>query len=471
MNESTKSAVNHRPPVVAGAGLLLFLAAMTSAPAQAQTVQPLTLSRAAELALARSPQVAIARAEADEGAASARAAAASFAPQAFATTTSGYSSGLPVAVAGRVPSVFGVEVHKILYDPLRRAEALLAQARAAGLEGALARSTSATARALVGAYGRNWADPTLLANARKTLEAREAVFRRVSALAREGRRTDLDVVQAGLEVARAKQALADRQSESDLDRLELAHLVDWTSSEPLAISEDPLSALREPSPGDNLASARSADPQLVALEHEAEALERAAVAQKRAWLPVVSAEGQYLRLANYNNFDQYFVKFKSNDWAAGVSVVVPLWTGGRSSHEQAAALARLEKVRADRRARGSDLELDVRRTEAEARRGQAQLQLASRAVFVAREALRVAQALAGEGREEPDEVDRREIALAQAEDDQTQASLGLLAARAKLLEVTGELPAALLRTPPKPEAGSPKSSSANENEQLGRACQ
>ena len=59
-----------------------------------------------------------------------------------------------------------------------------------------------------------------------------------------------------------------------------------------------------------------------ALEAEAAALEKAVFLQKRAWLPVVQAEGQYLRLSNYNNFDQYFVKFKANDFAAGISVVV-----------------------------------------------------------------------------------------------------------------------------------------------------
>ena len=114
-----------------------------------------------------------------------------------------------------------------------------------------------------------------------------------------------------------------------------------------------------------------------------------------------------------------------------------------------AAEARLEKVWAGRRARATDLELVVRRAEIEARQAQAHFQLASRGLSVAREALRVAQALAGEGRGEPDELERGEIAAAQAQDDLTQASQGLLAARAKLLELTGELPGVLLGDGPK----------------------
>jgi len=423
---------------------------------QAPPAGPLTLRRAAELALARAPETAAARAQASEAAAGARSAAAAFRPQAFATTTPGYSSGLPVAVAGRVPAVFGVEVHQALYDPTRRAEALQAQALAESLEGASALSGSATARALVLCYARNWEDRRRIENARRELEARETMLRRVTALAREGRKTDLEVDQAGLEVGRAKQALADRQAEQDLDRMELAWLVGFPRNEAPEVAEDPLGALPGPAPGDHLAVARATDPQLAAQDRQAKALERAAFLQKRAWLPVIAAEGQYMRLSNYNNFDQYFVKFKSNDWAVGVSVAVPLWTGGRLSQGHAAADARLAKLLADRRARERDLELSVRRAEADLAHAQAQFQLAGRALAISREGLRAAQVLANEGRGEPDSVDRAEIALAKAEDDRSQASQGLLAARARLLEVRGELPSTLLQTAPengKGEAG------------------
>ncbi len=424
--------------------LLLAVLPSLSASGQTEAPAPLTLKRAAELALAYAPETASARAAFAESASRARAAAAGFAPQAFATTTPGYSSGLPVAVAGRVPSVFGVELHQTLYDPARRAEALQAQAGAEGLAGASVLSTFSTARALVLSYSRNWAGRRRIESARRDLEAREAILRQVTALAREGRKTDLEVEQAGLDVARAKQTLSDRQAEQDLDRMELAWLIGSPRSETLELAEDPLAALPESARGDNLAAARAADPQLAALDRQAEVLERAAFLQKRAWLPVVQAEGQYMRLSNYNNFDQYFVKFKSNDWAIGVSVAVPLWTSGRLGQGQAAAQARLEKTRADRRARERDLELAVRRAEADLARSQGEFRLATRALAVARDALRVAQALANEGRGEPDAVERGEIAVAKAEDDLGQASQGLLAARSKLLELRGELPEALL---------------------------
>jgi outer membrane protein TolC len=414
-----------------------------TAHAAAQT-EGLTLRQALERALAQAPQMAAARAEAADATAGAQIAAAGFSPQFFATTTPGYSSGLPIQVAGQVPAIFGLELHQTIYDPVRRAEALEAQARAQGLDAAAARSSATTARALVLSYGRNWADRALAANARAALEAREAMARRVAALAREGRRTQLELEEADLEVARAKQALADRESEFDLDRLELAHLIDWTEGNVPPPAQDPLAVFPSVFSGDSLAAARAADPELAALASQADSLDRAAYLQKRAWLPTIQGEARYLRLADYNNFDQFFVKFKNDDFAVGVSVVIPLWTGGRLTHGEAAAGARLDKVRADQRLRDRDLELAVRRAEVELKRAESQSQLASRALAAAREALRVAQALAVEGRGEPDDVDLRQLELARAQDDRIRAEQGVLAARAGLLDVRGDLPGALL---------------------------
>ena len=97
--------------------LLLFLlppvpGALARSDGPPGAVEPLTLRRAVELALARSPELA----------------AAGFRPEAFASTTPGYSTGLPVAVAGQVPAIFGVSVRTSLYDPARREGALAARA-------------------------------------------------------------------------------------------------------------------------------------------------------------------------------------------------------------------------------------------------------------------------------------------------------------------------------------------------------
>src|SRR5262249_19861534 len=160
-------------------------------------------------------------------------------PEAYVRTTPGYSSGLPIQVAGQVPSLAGVSLRKTLYDPARRAEAFESRVRAASLDGVRERSVIETVRAVAASYGRTWSGETLMADARTRLEVREASLRRVSALRREGRQTDLDVEKASLEVARAKQKLSDEQSERALDQLELKRLLDWPVHETLSLAADP----------------------------------------------------------------------------------------------------------------------------------------------------------------------------------------------------------------------------------------
>ena len=412
------------------------------APAQAPPppAEPLTLRRAVELAVERAPEVAVSRAEADEAAASARLSRAEWKPFASISTTPGYSSGLPVQVAGQVPAIFGFEVRQTLYDPSRRALVYDAEATATEARGALARASAAAARAASLAYARVWSGQQKLESARRRVESREAIYRRAAVLKREGRRTDLEVESAGLQVARAKQKLLNSQAELDLDRLELSRLIDWPAGRALVLSEDPREAFRETDAGDHLAAARAADPQSKAISERIAALSRSAALAEKTWRPIVEAEAQYLRLASYNNFDQYFVNFKENNFTVGVSVILPLWSGGRFAEARAGARSRLSRAEAERTVREKELELLVRRAEADLVRAGAESSLSGRASAVAREELRVTRALADEGRAEPDAVELKEIALGEAEEEEASAAQGILAARVRLLELTGTLP-------------------------------
>src|SRR3954454_25120943 len=72
----------------------------------------LTLRAAREMALARSPEVALARADANIAGASERVVRSRSLPEATVGTTPGYASGLPVMVAGQVPSLFNFAIRQ-----------------------------------------------------------------------------------------------------------------------------------------------------------------------------------------------------------------------------------------------------------------------------------------------------------------------------------------------------------------------
>src|ERR1700687_1044926 len=117
--------------------LALFAAAGLAAPPAPEPTlpdapgpaQPLTLRRPAELALVNAPEIAAAAAAWQGDQAGARLAADAFRPGAEVSSTPGVGRGLPVAVAGRVPSIVTVDVHQSLYNNDLRSQGLQARAR------------------------------------------------------------------------------------------------------------------------------------------------------------------------------------------------------------------------------------------------------------------------------------------------------------------------------------------------------
>ncbi|HKC23223.1 MAG TPA: TolC family protein, partial [Thermoanaerobaculia bacterium] len=173
---------------LASVPLLLFA---SSAPAQT-AAEPLTLRATVVRALEHAPELAVSRGALEEAAAGSRSAASAFQPEAFVSTTPGYATGMPVAIAGRIPAIAAIDARQLLYDARTRAEVHLASARAEEATAAFGRARSETARAALALYARCWADETLLDAARRRVEVEENASARVAALEREGRATPLD---------------------------------------------------------------------------------------------------------------------------------------------------------------------------------------------------------------------------------------------------------------------------------------
>jgi outer membrane protein TolC len=411
---------------------------------QTPPVAPLTLRRAAELALERAPGLAAAQAAASESAAAARLAADELQPQAFLTMTPGYSHGLPTAIAGSVPALAGVSLRATLYDRATRVQALQREAESASATAGSERARIDTVRAVLLAYTSCWADERMLPAAQARRQAAERVLEHTLALQAAGRATDLDVEQARLNVSRARLRTLDLQTTRDLDWLELARLTGLTGTPVPPLAEDPLSSLPEVPAGDSVEAARAADPELRAAARSVALLGKAAGLVTGAASPVVEAEAQYARLSRANHYDEFYRRFVADDWSVGVLVALPIWNGGRHRDAAARAAASLMRAQSERSSRASALELEVRRNAWGADRARAGASLAREAVAVAQEALRVARARAGEGRGGADDVAEREIALADAQEEQVRAEESCFAARVELLAVRGDLPKLIL---------------------------
>ena len=422
---------------------LLVLAASAVASAQPSAPEPLTLRQAAERALARAPQIAVSRAEEAETGAEARLARDASHPEAWLTTTPGYSSGLPVAVAGRAPAVAGVEIRQSLYDPARLAEALESAARGEIARGARETSTRRTLESVLTAYARCWANAKVVSAVKERERWFEAAVARQIALRGEERATDLEVERARLQLAKGRQRRLDLESEQDLNQLELLRLTGWPANTALVLAEDPLAALPPATPADDLAAARAADPELLSLASAIDALDGSARIRERKFAPVVDAEAQYARLSRANGYDQFYRKFKADDWIVGISVAIPLWTGGRLVDAASKTSASRDRLVARRRLREEEIETLVRRLERDVALAGAGLAVARQAEGVGEEEVRVARALSEEGRGDPGDVGEKEAGLMEAREQAAQASVEVFTARVRLLALRGEIPGAL----------------------------
>jgi outer membrane protein len=408
-----------------------------SAPSAAPA--PLTLGRAAELALANAPEVAAAAAAWQGDQAGARLAADAFRPAAEVSSTPGVGRGLPVAVAGRVPAVASVDLRQSLYNTEQRAQGLQARARSATTRAAWERARVQVVREIADLYARCWTGQQLLAGAERRLAAYQAMSARAAALHAEARATDLDLAQARLREARARLRRLEIAAARDADLWELRRRLGLAADAPLALPEDPLAGTPEPARG-RIDGAPAADPDLVAAARSIELLERA-IRLRHGILSQVTldADAQYSRLSRANGIDQFYVKFREDDWSVAVAVTVPLWSGGRLRDAGAQAAAELDRQKQQQRARAEQLEIEVHRAAAALDQAQGAADLTRQSAAVAEEDLRIAEALAAEGRAEPDALDSRQAALADAREEEIKATASLLTARVQLLAVRGEL--------------------------------
>lgn len=420
--------------------LALVILLISTSPARA-----LTLKEAVEAALARSPDLRAAEARAAEAEAGAKLAGASFHPEAWASTTPGYSSGLPVAVAGRVPAVAGLEVHQAIYSPSRRARALEAEASAAIARGGLERSRATLVRDVVLGYERSRLARLRVAGAKESLEAAQRISDHAEARRREGRATDLEAERQALETAKARQRLLDAESDRDLSDVELRRLVDLPAASPIDLPDDPL-LLAMPAPSDTPARALASSPELQSVAAEIGYRRASARAQSSRFAPEIDAAFQYYRLARFNKYDEFYASFKADDWSVGVSIAIPLFTGGSFESGRNRAEASLLRAQSERQELEEKLSARALRAEREAERAETGLSLARREAGLEDEALRLERVLALEGRGEPEGVERAAIARARARERALEAEAAALEARLGLLDLRGELLSFLVRS-------------------------
>jgi outer membrane protein TolC len=375
----------------------------------------ISLDDAITRAITRSPELRVLEASVAEARANASLNNA-FRPAASIGTTPGYATGLPTAVLGQVPAIATIEAHRLFYDRSAQAERLTMMSE---VDAAMARLESRkrdVAMNVAELYSRAAADSKLIASADRRVTAYETIASRTDALRREGRARDIDVDRAALQLAGAKRTALLARNRLELDQLRLNQLV-GENVEP-----------GDPWPPTRLRMTEH-DPELKSLDSRIEALQRAVSLEERFFQPSIAAQIQYSRL--FDRFRRYYLNFRPDDLSLGATITIPL------SPNRAAASARrnaqLQQLIALRDARRMEMDLTSREAETDVVQAAAESEMASRAVAIAQEGLRLAHDLAREGRGEANDVPLAQIALSDAEEELANATALLATAKARVL--------------------------------------
>jgi len=374
----------------------------------------ISLDDAITRAVARSPELRALEASVAEARANASLSNA-FRPAASIGTTPGYATGLPTAVLGQVPAIATIEAHRLFYDRSAQAERL---AMMSEVDAAMARLESRKrdiAMNVAELYARVAADAKLIASAERRVTAYDTIASRTDALRREGRARDIDVDRAALQLAGAKRTALLAKNRLELDQLRLNQMVGENVE-----------------PGDPSLSTQlrmTDDPELKSFDTRIEALQRAVSLEERFFQPTIAAQIQYSRL--FDRFRRYYLNFRPDDLSLGATITIPLSTNRAAA--SARRNAQLQQLIALRDARRMEMDLTRREAETDVAQAGAESEMASRAVAIAQEGLRLAQDLAREGRGEANDVPQAQIALSEAEDELANATAHLATAKARML--------------------------------------
>jgi len=374
----------------------------------------ISLDDAITRAIARSPELRALEASVAEARANASLSNA-FRPAASIGTAPGYATGLPTAVLGQVPAIATIEAHRLFYDRSAQAERL---AMMSEVDAAMARFESRKrdiAMNVAELYARVAADAKLIASAERRVTAYDTIASRTDALRREGRARDIDVDRAALQLAGAKRTALLAKNRLELDQLRLNQMVGENVE-----------------PGDPSLSTQlrmTDDPELKSFDTRIEALQRAVSLEERFFQPTIAAQIQYSRL--FDRFRRYYLNFRPDDLSLGATITIPLSTNRAAA--SARRNAQLQQLIALRDARRMEMDLTRREAETDVAQAGAESEMASRAVAIAQEGLRLAQDLAREGRGEANDVPQAQIALSEAEDELANATAHLATAKARML--------------------------------------
>jgi outer membrane protein TolC len=309
--------------------------------------EPLPLKRAVELALTHATTTGIASADTQHAYSAYRESRNNYIPQLVVGSGLGKSWGFPLTLEGSAPSIVNINAQSALFNP-----ALRQFIRAAKSEWQATTIQNKDQRALViqdvvlsYAELNKWEQRVvkLHEDQASASQLEQALAERV----KEGVDSPLEQTKARLAAARVKLRVAEAEGSADVLRAHLAKLTGLPASEIQTVVDSMPTFPAVTQEEDLVGKAEKNSPIVLAAEQHARAQYLRAQGEHKSLWPSVDFAAQYARLAQYNNYDQFFKTFEANNATVGVAIRFPILSSVQRAHAQAADA---EAVKATRQA-------------------------------------------------------------------------------------------------------------------------
>jgi len=400
----------------------------------------MTLRQAVETALKQNPDITLARLDEEKTRQAVRLAQDPFTPKLVIGSGLAYTDGFPMSIEGSAPSV--VQAH-VVEDIFNRQQSLaVAQAREDARGAALA--TTSKREEVVFRTASLYLDAERAARleefARKQSENLQRVLETVQAQVSEGRVLPLDEKRMRASLAHARQAAELLEDDIAASETALALALGFSAEDRVHPVAEPRSAPALPkSEEEAVAAALDSNKDLRKMQSQIASKELEMRGVKAQRLPRVDLVAQYSRLANFNNYAEFFSKFQSNNEEIGMSFQVPLAIGPGVNAQIAQAQSDISHLKVDLNNARNRVRSDLQQAFRNVRKAETAAEVAGLDLDVAREQISIYLAQMQEGRATLRQVEEARM----AENDKWMAfydaQYAMERARWSVLRLTGEL--------------------------------
>lgn len=401
----------------------------------------LTLKSAIEMALRNSKDIQVARLQASLATHASQVSKAQFLPNLYAGSGAGYTYGIPETPGGRAPSLFNFTyTEQVFNEPLKgQGKELEEEARSQKivLEDVKNSVIERTAMAYLE-----------LAKVRHSLEllrgeqeSTDKILQVTQERQGEGYELPVEVTKAQLTKAQVTQKILLLEGREDELAVFLQGQLGLGQEQAIEVTPEELPGEAEQEGANLVAMAMQNNAGLLLAESDVRAKEFRLKGEKRGVFPTLELVSTYSRLANFNNYSEFYKKFQSNNFNAGVQVQVPLFSA-KTREDIGLAQINLEVSQANLASKKTQVSAEVRQKTRHLRERDAAKEVARLELQLAQQNIGVLQTQYSEGKVNLREVERarleendRWMAYLDANFQRQQAQLDLLKTAGQLDKV------------------------------------